>query len=157
MGTYELTVKSHFDAAHALRRYPGECRDLHGHTWDVEATVSGSTLDDIGIVYDFKRLKDDFPSLTLVTVYNTLQKLESSGLCFKVNPLHSSARYDGNMVDHQHLVCTRCNKVVDIFDATVSVELPEWVTEKFKIVDKSITFFGCCVECQEEERRNKVN
>ncbi len=105
----------------------------------------------------FKRLKDDFPSLTLVTVYNTLQKLESSGLCFKVNPLHSSARYDGNMVDHQHLVCTRCNKVVDIFDATVSVELPEWVTEKFKIVDKSITFFGCCVECQEEERRNKVN
>jgi len=56
---YELTVKSHFDAAHALRGYPGECRNLHGHTWDVEVTVVGSELDEIGIVYDFKTLKDD--------------------------------------------------------------------------------------------------
>ena len=56
---YELTVKGHFDAAHALRGYPGECRELHGHTWDVEVTVSADSLDDIGIVYDFKALKDD--------------------------------------------------------------------------------------------------
>jgi len=56
---YELTVKSHFDAAHALRGYPGECRNLHGHTWDVEATVQGSDLDEIDIVYDFKQLKAD--------------------------------------------------------------------------------------------------
>jgi 6-pyruvoyltetrahydropterin/6-carboxytetrahydropterin synthase len=56
---YELTVKDHFDAAHALRGYPGECSGLHGHTWDVEVTVRGEHLDDVGIVYDFKRLKDD--------------------------------------------------------------------------------------------------
>jgi 6-pyruvoyltetrahydropterin/6-carboxytetrahydropterin synthase len=56
---YELTVKSHFDAAHALRGYPGECRNLHGHTWDVEVSVAGSELDEIGIVYDFKALKGD--------------------------------------------------------------------------------------------------
>ncbi len=56
---YELTVKGHFDAAHALRGYLGECRELHGHTWDVEVTVAAESLDDIGIVYDFKALKDD--------------------------------------------------------------------------------------------------
>ncbi|MDF1541751.1 MAG: 6-carboxytetrahydropterin synthase QueD [Anaerosomatales bacterium] len=56
---YELTVKGHFDAAHALHGYPGECRELHGHTWDVEVTVCGDHLDDVGIVYDFKRLKED--------------------------------------------------------------------------------------------------
>lgn len=56
---YELTVKSHFDAAHALLGYPGECRHLHGHTWDVEVTVCGAELDEIDIVYDFKRLKAD--------------------------------------------------------------------------------------------------
>jgi 6-pyruvoyltetrahydropterin/6-carboxytetrahydropterin synthase len=56
---YELTVKSHFDAAHALRGYPGECRKLHGHTWDVEVTVAGEKLDEVGIVYDFKSLKED--------------------------------------------------------------------------------------------------
>jgi 6-pyruvoyltetrahydropterin/6-carboxytetrahydropterin synthase len=56
---YELRVVSHFDAAHALRGYPGECSSLHGHTWDVEVTVRGDSLDEVGIVYDFKQLKDD--------------------------------------------------------------------------------------------------
>jgi 6-pyruvoyltetrahydropterin/6-carboxytetrahydropterin synthase len=60
---YELTVKDHFDAAHALRGYPGECRELHGHTWDVAATVAAEDLDDIGIVYDFKRLKADLAAV----------------------------------------------------------------------------------------------
>jgi len=60
---YELTVKSHFDAAHALHGYPGDCRQLHGHTWDVEVSVAGEELDDVGIVYDFKRLKDDLAAV----------------------------------------------------------------------------------------------
>lgn len=60
---YELTVKGHFDAAHALNGYPGECRELHGHTWDIEVTVRGESLDDVGIVYDFKRLKADLASV----------------------------------------------------------------------------------------------
>jgi 6-pyruvoyltetrahydropterin/6-carboxytetrahydropterin synthase len=60
---YELTVRDHFDAAHSLRGYPGECHRLHGHTWDVEVTVAGETLDGIGIVYDFKTLKDDLRAI----------------------------------------------------------------------------------------------
>lgn len=63
MPTYELTVRDHFDAAHHLYDYPGECRELHGHTWDVEVTVAGSDLDEIGIVYDFKRLKADLAAV----------------------------------------------------------------------------------------------
>jgi 6-pyruvoyltetrahydropterin/6-carboxytetrahydropterin synthase len=50
-------VRDHFDAAHHLYGYPGECRKLHGHTWDVEVTVCSRILDDLGMVYDFKELK----------------------------------------------------------------------------------------------------
>jgi 6-pyruvoyltetrahydropterin/6-carboxytetrahydropterin synthase len=56
---YVLTVRDHFDAAHSLRGYDGECQRLHGHTWDVEVSVEGTGLDSIGIVYDFKQLKAD--------------------------------------------------------------------------------------------------
>lgn len=63
MGVYHLTVKDHFDAAHHLYGYPGECRNLHGHTWDIEATVAGETLDEIGILYDFKDLKADLAAI----------------------------------------------------------------------------------------------
>jgi len=62
-GTYTLTVKDHFDAAHALVGYPGECRNLHGHTWDIEVSVSGTELDDVGIVYDFKDLKSNLAAI----------------------------------------------------------------------------------------------
>ena len=62
-GSYTLTVKDHFDAAHRLYEYPGQCAELHGHTWDIEVTVEGRELDDIGILYDFKTLKDDLRSV----------------------------------------------------------------------------------------------
>ena len=62
-GTYALTVREHFDAAHALIGYPGQCKNLHGHTWDVDVTVRGTQLDTVGIVYDFKDLKQNLLSI----------------------------------------------------------------------------------------------
>ena len=62
-GTYYLKVKEHFDAAHALIGYDGECKNLHGHTWDVEVEVKGTELDVVGIVYDFKDLKENLKEI----------------------------------------------------------------------------------------------
>lgn len=96
----------------------------------------------------FNQLKDEFPSLTLVTVYNTLQKLESSGLCCKINPLHNSARYDGNAAAHMHLICSGCGKVVDLRDVPFAVDLPQWVGEEFNVMSHNVSFFGLCRTCQ---------
>lgn len=60
---YDLMIRGHFDAAHALHGYPGECCNLHGHTWDIEVVVRGSVLDEVGIVYDFKTLKADLAAV----------------------------------------------------------------------------------------------
>ncbi|MBQ9487341.1 MAG: 6-carboxytetrahydropterin synthase QueD [Selenomonadaceae bacterium] len=55
---FELTVKSEFEAAHRIENYPGKCVRLHGHNWIVEAIVQGDTLNELGILIDFKVLKD---------------------------------------------------------------------------------------------------
>ena len=55
--TFELTVKSDFEAAHYIKNYPGKCARLHGHNWIVEAVVRGNELNDLGILVDFKDLK----------------------------------------------------------------------------------------------------
>jgi Fur family peroxide stress response transcriptional regulator len=96
----------------------------------------------------YTELTHEFPSLTLVTVYNTLQKLEASGLCCKVNPLHSSARYDGNLDAHMHLICNNCAQVVDLQDVPFSVELPEALAGEFEVRSHSVNFFGLCKHCQ---------
>ncbi len=62
-GHYELTVKDHFDSAHALPGYDGPCQYLHGHTWDVEATLAGPHLDEVGMLYDFKDIKRDLHNI----------------------------------------------------------------------------------------------
>jgi len=54
---YNLKVVSDFAAAHALRDYPGDCRRLHGHNWKLEVEVVSSELDALGMVIDFKAIK----------------------------------------------------------------------------------------------------
>lgn len=55
---YELKVKKHFDSAHFLKGYRGKCSNLHGHSWSYEIVVEGKELDNIGILIDFKMLKE---------------------------------------------------------------------------------------------------
>lgn len=54
---YHLTIQTHFAAAHNLLNYQGDCENLHGHNWKVEATVAADKLDDAGLGIDFKILK----------------------------------------------------------------------------------------------------
>jgi 6-pyruvoyltetrahydropterin/6-carboxytetrahydropterin synthase len=56
---YELSVSTHFSAAHHLEGYPGSCVVHHGHNWDVEVFVRGEALDATGLLVDFKTLKRD--------------------------------------------------------------------------------------------------
>lgn len=54
---YQVSVETHFSAAHRLRNYKGLCENLHGHNWKVEATVCSQKLDQAGMVMDFNILK----------------------------------------------------------------------------------------------------
>lgn len=54
---YEITIESHFDAAHYLREYRGKCEELHGHRYRVVVRVASTKLNDIGLAYDFTDLK----------------------------------------------------------------------------------------------------
>lgn len=55
---YEIKIEERFSAAHHLRNYHGECEALHGHNWKVEVVVSSNSLDQGGMVLDFKILKE---------------------------------------------------------------------------------------------------
>lgn len=56
-GEYEIFVQDHFAASHALRGYDGNCADLHGHNWTVEAHVRCTRLNRLGIGIDFRDVK----------------------------------------------------------------------------------------------------
>ena len=54
---FEVSVEDSFAAGHALRGYRGKCENPHGHNYKVRITLAGQQLDSVGLLYDFKDLK----------------------------------------------------------------------------------------------------
>jgi len=54
---YQVSVEQHFDAAHYLRNYHGKCESLHGHRFKVVVNLKATKLNEIGLAYDFVKLK----------------------------------------------------------------------------------------------------
>jgi 6-pyruvoyltetrahydropterin/6-carboxytetrahydropterin synthase len=52
-----VTRRFTFEAAHQLDWHSGACKNLHGHSYRLEVTVSGPLTDD-GIVIDFADLSE---------------------------------------------------------------------------------------------------
>jgi len=55
---YEVKIKGDFSAAHSLRQVGGKCESLHGHNFIVEVAVESESLDELGMVVDFRLLKE---------------------------------------------------------------------------------------------------
>ena len=54
---FEIEIRRTFSAAHQLKGYDGDCRNLHGHNYNVIAVVRADKLNEVGIALDFKKLK----------------------------------------------------------------------------------------------------
>ena len=54
---YEVTVEADFSSGHFLRNYRGKCENPHGHNYKVRVTLAGASLDETGLLVDFKQLK----------------------------------------------------------------------------------------------------
>lgn len=60
---YEIRIVTTFSAAHSLRNYPGNCKNIHGHNWKIEVVMQSEHLDDLGMSIDFRMLKQETEGL----------------------------------------------------------------------------------------------
>jgi 6-pyruvoyltetrahydropterin/6-carboxytetrahydropterin synthase len=78
---YELEITKHFSGAHKLAGYPGDCRKLHGHNWNVTVILQANALDEIGIALDFKVLKKELNDVIDRFDHAYLNELEEFADC----------------------------------------------------------------------------
>jgi 6-pyruvoyltetrahydropterin/6-carboxytetrahydropterin synthase len=62
MTNIRITKEFRFEAAHALKGYDGPCRNIHGHSYELSVTITGTPITDPaspkkGMVMDFGDLK----------------------------------------------------------------------------------------------------
>ena len=104
----------------------------------------------------YTRVRKEHPHISLATVHRTLETLCDIGEARKVTMLHDSARYDGNVMPHHHVVCVRCRRIRDI-------EIPE-IDEllegrsglgEFKLLGSSLEIQALCDRCNSRRSTRK--
>lgn len=108
----------------------------------------------------YARVRRRQPHISLATVHRTLETLCAAGEAHKVTLLHDSARYDGNVSPHHHVICTRCRRIRD-------VEVPEFDNllgakariGEFELLGLSVEIYALCRRCRTggPRRRRHLN
>ncbi|MEW6111769.1 MAG: 6-carboxytetrahydropterin synthase QueD [Thermodesulfobacteriota bacterium] len=72
---FEISIQTHFSAAHHLRGYAGDCQKPHGHNWTVEVYLICDRLNEIGIGIDFLDIEKAAKSILHELDHNDLNTL----------------------------------------------------------------------------------
>jgi len=78
----------------------------------------------------FEKLKKTHPSISLGTVYKTLETFVEKGLVNRVNTSEGNMRYDGITDDHNHIYCTNTKEIIDFKDQELSDLVNEFFEKK---------------------------
>ena len=98
----------------------------------------------------YEAIQDDFPTMSLATVYNTLSLLEDVGLLHKVARAEDgSVRYDHATTPHINLVCTRCGKIIDLHNLDLTPLARSSATLGFRLQNSNLTAYGLCADCRQ--------
>ena len=100
----------------------------------------------------YQRLKADFPSVVLATVYNNLNKLYRDRLINKISMEGMPDRYD-RIVKHDHIVCRYCGKLTDIQFDDLTESLKNQFGADFLFYDLKV--FYVCPDCRKKLAADK--
>lgn len=98
----------------------------------------------------FNQLQPLYPTMSLATVYKTIEILKEIDLVQILNVGEDSFRYDADTSDHAHIVCTACGRVDDVhgMDSSSFVSAVADRT-KYKVNGQQFYFYGVCPDCQQ--------
>jgi Fur family ferric uptake transcriptional regulator len=97
----------------------------------------------------FQDIKKRYPGLNISTVYRTLELLKETGLVTETDMGDGRVRFhSAGHEHHHHLVCSRCGKVIDLNEETLS-PLIDALSKKygFRADLKHLAIFGYCKDC----------
>ena len=102
----------------------------------------------------YNQIKVQFPTMSLATVYKTLDLLKEVGEVLEIG-LRDDSHYDGNKpYPHPHLICMKCQKIMDgELDVAVG-KIVEEVENNFgfRVVKHQLDFYGLCPDCQKKSK-----
>jgi Fur family ferric uptake transcriptional regulator len=99
-----------------------------------------------------QRARQEDPRISQATVYRTMKLLTDCGLAAARHFFDGETRYeksDPNGEHHDHLICLRCNTIVEFCDPKIEA-LQETVARRqgFAVTHHKMELYGLCRACQ---------
>ena len=97
-------------------------------------------------VYALARM--GMPTISLRTVYQTLNDLAEMGEVQILDLGTGSVRFDPDCGAHHHLVCSGCGAVRDLYADFSHLAVPQGLEQGFLVGEAEVVFRGLCAECR---------
>src|SRR5437762_2726968 len=102
-------------------------------------------------------VRRELPTLSLATVYKTLDTLARIGAVRQVSRTGARSRWDAGLESHHHLVCIECGRVSDVVDAELDAVKQRATAlagrHGFAASGHVVEIFGRCATCRGPKRR----
>jgi Fur family peroxide stress response transcriptional regulator len=104
----------------------------------------------------YSEVKKFHPTVSLATVYKTLQILKELGMLQELSSSLSQTRFDPNVKLHINLVCLQCGTITDV-DDPVGKELIRRLagSAEFTVTKHHLDVYGVCRKCKPQTARNQ--
>ena len=96
----------------------------------------------------FAEARMQMPTMSLRTVYQTLNDLAGMGEIHALDVGTGSTRFDPNSDAHHHLVCNQCGTVRDLYADYSLLTVPAGSAQGFEVGAAEVVFRGLCEACQ---------
>jgi Fe2+ or Zn2+ uptake regulation protein len=97
----------------------------------------------------------EMPTISLRTVYQTLNDLAAMGELSTLDIGSGSTRFDPNVDPHHHLICDVCGRIDDLPADVPGVIAPRGgAAEGFEVTATEIVFRGRCAACAASAARS---
>ncbi len=95
-------------------------------------------------------VREQIGAISRQSVYDTLTVLAEHDIIRRIQPAGSPTRYEDRVGDnHHHLVCRRCDRLVDVDcavgDTPCLTPDQDW---RFDVDEAEVIYWGICPECQ---------
>lgn len=109
-----------------------------------EAVAHSSQHPTADAVYQEVRKKES--NISLATVYRNLNQLADNGLIRRVTVPGEPEHFDHTMAYHEHMICTKCGRVVDIWPEKPLYEQFE-AFSNMGVTGYDLILYGVCPAC----------
>lgn len=100
------------------------------------------------------QVREKLPSVSLGTVYRTLDALVRDGVVMTIERTGQATRYDYKWAGehHHHAVCRACGAIFDV-PAQAAPQIPSAALPAgFQVTDSHLEFLGICGDCAGKNR-----